>query len=323
MSQENSPFTPGSQGTPHPASTSAGSELPGVFLPPTTPAKRHHTLVVSLVAVVAILVVALIFALIRPWDKNSSETPAPASTSTEQATTSGNDDDAASTSSPTTSLDEFQQREADIATTLGFTAGEDYIPSQPEGGRQVIAGIQQAAADSGRTLGPDDAAVHIHLFADFSCPMCTKLHTESMPELEQMARDGKIQLQWHNFVIFPDYGSDKAARAAVAASHQGKLWEFADAAFNSAEVGGHPEYTDDSVLELAQQAGVSDMDKFLADYNDAATQTEIDDETTLATKTLGLTGTPVVFINSAYMSGAYPLDIIVNTIAVQQELAKG
>lgn len=67
-----------------------------------------------------------------------------------------------------------------------------------------------------------------------------------------MARDGKIQLQWHNFVIFPDYGSDKAARAAVAASHQGKLWEFADAAFGSAESGGHPEYTDDSVLELAK-----------------------------------------------------------------------
>ena len=325
MSQENSPFTPGPQGTPYPGNTPSGSELPGVSLPPTTPAKRTNTLVVSLVAVVAILVVALIFALIRPWEKSGSETPAPAPTSAEQSSTSGNDGDDASesTSTPASNLDDFQRREAEIAAARDLKAGEDYIPSQPEGGRQVIASIPQATADSGRTLGPDDAAVHIHVFGDFSCPMCTKLHVESMPELEQMARDGKIQLQWHNFVIFPDYGSDKAARAAVAASHQGKLWEFADAAFGSAESGGHPEYTDDSVLELAKQAGVSDIDAFLADYNDTATQSEIDDESTLATKTLGLTGTPAMFINSAYMWGAYPLEMIVNTITIQEELAKG
>lgn len=323
MSQENSPFTPGSQGTPHRGDAPTGSELPGVSVPPASPAKRTNTLVVSLVAVVAILVVALIFALIRPWERSGSETPAPAPT-TQQAATSGNDDGASeSSSSQAPALDEFQQREAEIAERLGLTAGEDYVPSQPEGGRSLIATIPQASADSGRTLGPDDAAVRIQVFGDFSCPMCTKLHVESMPELEQMARDGRIQLQWHNFVIFPDYGSDKAARGAIAAAHQGKLWEFADAAFGSAESGGHPEYTDDSVLQFAQQAGVSDTEKFLADYNDPATQSEIDEERTLAGQTLGLTGTPVMFINSAYMSGAYPLEMIVNTITVQEELAKG
>ena len=321
MSQENSPFTPGTQGAPHQGGAPSGSELPGISLPPATPAKRTNTLVVSLVAMVAILVVALIFALVRPWDQSGSATPAPAPTS-EQST--ANDDGASgSSSSPAPTLDEFQQREAEIAERLGLTAGEDYVPSQPEGGRAAIATIPQAAADSGRTLGPDDAAVRIQVFGDFSCPMCTKLHVESMPELERMARDGKIQLQWHNFVIFPDYGSDKAARGAVAAAHQGKLWEFADSAFGSAESGGHPEYTDDSVLELAKQAGVGDIDRFLADYNDPATQSEIDEERTLAGQTLGLTGTPVMFINSAYMSGAYPLEIIINTITIQEELAKG
>ncbi|MFT3944143.1 MAG: thioredoxin domain-containing protein [Ancrocorticia sp.] len=327
MSQDNSPFTPASQGTsPASGAGGAGGELPGVSLPPATPVKRTNTLVVSLVAVVAILVVALIFALIRPWDRSGSETPAPAPTS---SAASGNDDgaaagpSAASGSATQPEMDDFQRREAEIAERLGLSAGQDYALSQPEGGRTVIASIPQAAADSGRTLGPDSAAVRIHVFGDFSCPMCTKLHIESMPELEQMARDGKIQLQWHNFVIFPDYGSDKAARGAVAASHQGKLWEFADAAFGSAESGGHPEYSDDSVLELARQAGVGDMDKFLADYNDAATQKEIDDERVLAGQTLGLTGTPVMFINSAYMSGAYPLDLILNTIKIQEELTKG
>lgn len=224
MSQENSPFTPG-PGAPYPGNTPSGSELPGVSLPPTTPAKRTNTLVVSLVAVVAILVVALIFALIRPWEKSGSETPAPAPTSAEQSSTSRRTTATTplkSTSTPASNLDDFQRREAEIAAARDLKAGEDYIPSQPEGGRQVIASIPQATADSGRTLGPDDAAVHIHVFGDFSCPMCTKLHVESMPELEQMARDGKIQLQWHNFVIFPDYGSDKAARAAASSFPPGQ-----------------------------------------------------------------------------------------------------
>ncbi|MFT0848143.1 thioredoxin domain-containing protein [Actinomycetaceae bacterium L2_0104] len=337
MTQGNSPLDSGWQGQPaYPAPHTsggmqppAGGELPGVALPPPAPAptKSNNKLVVSLVAIIVILVVALILALIRPWDDGSQATPAPAASS-QASEAAGNEPSAGETSeagddasvSPT-STDEFQQRETDLAQQRNWIAGQDYIPSQPEAGRDLIASIPHASSDSGMTLGPDDAPVLVHLFADFSCPVCTTLHLESMPELEELARNGEIQIQWHNFVIFPEYGSDKAARGAIAAANQGKLWEFVDAAFNTAEPGGHPTYTDDSVLDIAQEAGITDVEQFTADFAAADTQTTIDEEGTLASETLGLTGTPAMFINSSYMAGAYPLDVILNTIEIQADLA--
>ena len=338
MTQGNSPLDSGWQGqpmypAPHPAGgmqPPAGGELPGVAVPPPAPSKSSSTLVVSLVAIIVILVVALIFALIRPWDNGSQAAPAPTASS-QASEAASNEPSTSDTSeagddasvSPTSTDDEFQQRETDLAKQKNWIAGQDYIPSQPETGRDLIASIPHASSDSGMTLGPDDAPVLVHLFADFSCPVCTTLHLESMPELEELARNGEIQIQWHNFVIFPEYGSDKAARGAIAAAKQGKLWEFVDSAFNTAEPGGHPTYTDDSVMDIAQEAGIADVEQFTEDFAAAATQSALDEEGILASDTLGLTGTPAMFINGAYMAGAYPLDVILNTVEMQSDLADG
>lgn len=303
----------------------SGGELPGVAVPPPAPARSSNALIISLIAVIAILVVGLILALVRPWDNGSQpSTPTQASTATDQ--TSPNDGGTApgsSTPTDTSIGDALHLQETKIAKEKGWVAGEDFVPTQPESGRAMIENIPSAPEATGFALGPDDAPVVIHLFADFSCPMCTKLHLESMPELEKLAHDGKIQIQWHNFVIFPNYGSDKAARGAVAAAHQGKLWEYVDEAFNTADPNGHPVYTDDSVLEIARSAGIPDIERFTTDVNAADTQSTLDGESTLAQETLDLTGTPAMFINGAYLSGAYPLDIILNTIEMQTELAGG
>lgn len=303
--------------------TPPGGELPGVALPPPAPAKSSNTLVVSLVAVIAILVVALIFALVRPWDNGTD--PSPGTAASSSATTSSDPDssqnDDAGTANP--SEDQLQRQETVIAKEKGWVAGEDFIPIQPQSGRDLIESIPSQSEGSGWALGPEDAPVVVHLFADFSCPMCTKLHLESMPELEKLARDGQIHIQWHNFVIFPEYGSDKAARGAVAAAHQGKLWEYVDAAFNTAEPNGHPVYTDESVLEIARTAGIPDIDGFKVDYSAQATADRLDEEAILASETLALSGTPALFINGSYLAGAYPLDTILNTIEVQTELANG
>lgn len=334
MTQGNSPLDPGTQGSspaafPQPTGATqgaAGGELPGVTLPTSSRAKSSNTLVVSLVAIIAILVVALIFALIRPWDNGSQAPAAQESTSQASDSTAQQPSDEATTSTtatPTASQDSLQQQESKIAEEKGWVAGNDYVPVQPESGRTLIESIPRATQDSGFALGPEDAPVVVHMFADFSCPMCTKLHLESMADLEQLAHDGKIQLQWHNFVIFPEYGSDKAARGAVAAAHQGKLWEFVDGAFNTADPSGHPVYTDESVLKIARAAGVADIEQFTSDFNAADTASTVEAENTLAGDTLGLTGTPALFINGSYVSGAYPLDVILNTIEMQTRLAKG
>ena len=210
--------------------------------------------------------------------------------------------------------DSFQQKERAAAKAKGLTT-DDYIPSVSEESRKLISKIP-TYANTGRTLGPADAKVKIHLFTDFSCPMCAKFHAQSMARLEELAKSGKVQLVWHNFVIFEQYGSDKPARATLAAAKQGKLFEFADAAYNDlASPQDHAHYTDASVRTVAQKVGL-DMAKFKADYASPEVAREASAEQQLA-QGLGLSGTPAIMVGDAYLPGVAPTQVIENTIELQ------
>ncbi|MCF2707236.1 thioredoxin domain-containing protein [Arcanobacterium haemolyticum] len=273
---------------------------------------RVNTLTVSLVAVIAILIVALVFALIRPWDNGSSASEG-SHTGAGTATASAQ---------PAANLDSFQSAEADIASEKGWVAGTDYIPSQAAGARQAIASLPKADDASGMALGPADAPVFVRVFADFSCPICARLHNDSFKQLEDIARAGDIRLEYANFVIFDQqYGSGKPARGALAAAQQGKMWEFIDTVFAAAGEGDHPVYTDESVAAFAQQAGVPDMAAFATAYASQEVADAVSQQTTMATN-LGLTGTPAMLIGSSFIGGYADLSAIEGTISMQKELAQ-
>ena len=254
------------------------------------------------IAVVALLAVAIVasFAIFRTKG---------------DATANAKDSQAGAKESSSQPLpDSFQQKERAAAKAKGLTT-DDYIPSVSEESRKLISKIP-TYADTGRTLGPADAKVKIHLFTDFSCPMCAKFHAQSMARLEELAKSGKVQLVWHNFVIFEQYGSDKPARAALAAAKQGKLFEFADAAYKDlASPRDHARYTDASVRTVAQKVGL-DMAKFNADYASPEVAREASAEQQLA-QNLGLSGTPAIIVGDAYLPGVAPTRVIENTIELQ------
>ncbi|MDO4888540.1 MAG: thioredoxin domain-containing protein [Actinomycetaceae bacterium] len=263
--------------------------------------------------VTILLVAALIVVGLRMSDSTGGETAETSSPSPSQSSPSQSSPSSASSS-------DIEAREAELTEERGWTAGRDYIPSQAAQGRNAIDSIPALDEDSGMALGPADAPVTVRVFGDFSCPMCTRLHNESMPKLEEMARDGKIRLEWRNFPIFEDHGSDKAARGSIAAAAQGKLWEYLSAVYGAADDGDHPTYTDESVRALAESTGL-DMDRFDADYGSEETTTALEREQSLA-QSLGLTGTPTILIGYSYVSGAYPTDVLTNTIELQTDLAK-
>jgi len=313
---QNSGDLPGSPGTDSApisggATHSATPASPGAQ----APSRKASPAIISLVVVVALLAIALVIALIRPWDNTSSSGPTASTTAIESAT-----DSSSASTTATEELTALQAAEAEIADEKGWVAGTDYMPSLASPGWELALSIDEDG-DTGLTRGPDDAPVTVHVFGDFSCPMCTQLHADSMDQLEEMADAGEIRLMWHNFVIFERYGSDLAARGAIAAAEQGKLWEFIDAAYDSAGEGNHPTYTDESVEEIAQQAGVPDMEKFRNDYASDETQQAVSAQSDYALNTLGLTGTPSLIVRGSFLNGAYPTDIIVNTIEMQTELA--
>lgn len=173
-----------------------------------------------------------------------------------------------------------------------------------------------------RAIGAVDAPVVMITYEDFSCPMCTVFFQDTYPELKKLVDDGQLRIEFRDLVIFPNYGSNHAARAARAAGNQEMFWEYVEAAFDSAGAGNHPTYDADVVMALAEEVGIPDMDKFKADYESDEIKEAVDSETQHGMYNLGINGTPFFIVNDAVISGAQPTSFFVNTIERQLEEAK-
>ena len=285
--------------------------------------------IASALAVILIAAIALI--VVKPW----AEKPSADSTTAAVTTAPATDAVPGETVSPGTTLAPPQElaptasdspsfwrlaAEAQYAATKGWTNGVDYVGSiEHDFTRDMVLGLEDLPASSPWVYGSDSAKVTMRVYSDFSCPMCTKMHSDVFPTLKKLADEGQVRVEWHTLIIFPNYGSDLAALGAEAAAQQDKLWEFVDAAYSTAGAGAHPEYDDAAVRAVAQKAGL-DMAKFDAAYADPATKASLE-ASQAAVRELGFTGTPTTLMDSVYISGALPLNYFTNTIEVQNYLA--
>ena len=108
--------------------------------------------------------------------------------------------------------------------------------------------------------------------------------------------------------------AQKAAEAALCADDQGQFWEMHDAMFdNQREL---------DVASLKLQAAELGLDEeafgSCLDSGKFADQIAAD---VAAGRALGVSGTPALFINGRYLSGAQPYDVIVRVI--DDELQRG
>lgn len=87
-----------------------------------------------------------------------------------------------------------------------------------------------------------------------------------------------------------DRYAQKAAAAALAAHRQGKFWVFHEKLFES-----YKSLNDARIQQIAGEVGL-DMEKFNKDRESAAIQ-EIINRDIRDARTLGVGGTPVIFIN--------------------------
>lgn len=205
----------------------------------------------------------------------------------------------------------------------GAAESSEYAPSQTsEEALALLRSIPRRDAGDPRAIGDVNAPVVMSEFADFSCPMCTRHATDVHPELMKLVDEGLLRIEFHDMVIFSDYGSNIAAAGGVAAAEQGKFWEYYNVAFANAGAGAHPTYTVESVTELAKEAGVPDLDTFQSRVQSEELGQEIE-AATAENYSYGITGTPFFMINDAVISGAYPLDFIQKTVETQADLVAG
>lgn len=134
--------------------------------------------------------------------------------------------------------------------------------------------------------GPDDALVTVIEFADYQCPYCVRAR---QPLEDAMAkREKDVRLIYKHFPLPGHRLALPASKAAWAAHQQGKFWEMHKDLFEA----------NSSVKDIAARAEAMGMDpdRFLHDYASPAAAKSVDNDM-LAGAKLGVTGTPVFYVN--------------------------
>jgi protein-disulfide isomerase len=125
-------------------------------------------------------------------------------------------------------------------------------------------------------------------FADFECPFCGVM----APRLEKLAaeraKDLRVVFKYMPLPAHPH--GEIAARAAFAASQQGKFWEMNKKLFENQK---HLETAD---LEGYAKDLKLDLNKFRTDMNSPAATERLERDRKLA-DAVGVKGTPTIFIN--------------------------
>ena len=172
-----------------------------------------------------------------------------------------------------------------VAMTSG---GQDAEPSKNAAEiDRLFAGVPQ----NGTVLGDPKAPLTIIEFGDLRCGFCKAFSETELPALIRgPVRAGTVRLEYRNL---PVTGTDSitAARASLAASEQGRYWQYIETFYAEFDEAGGGSTTDEFLREVAEKAGVRDLDRWEQDRLDPRWDQEINRNEQLASE-LGPIETP-------------------------------
>ncbi|MEW2223033.1 thioredoxin domain-containing protein [Streptomyces sp. NPDC006990] len=179
-------------------------------------------------------------------------------------------------------------------------------------GDPALLKLARRNADDPFARGAADAPVVLIEYADFGCSFCGKFARDTEPKLvEKYVDKGLLRIEWRNFPVFGE-GSERAALAGYAAGRQGRFWQFYDAVY--ADKGNEKNAFEDGHLrELAEQAGVRDLDRFDRDRSSEAARKLLEKDRTEAYG-LGAAATPAFLVNGQPIAGAQPDEVFTDAI---------
>ncbi len=154
--------------------------------------------------------------------------------------------------------------------------------------------------------GPADAPVTLVEFADFQCPYCASLDSTLRQVLTKYA--AQVRLVYRNFPLVQIHqNAEKAAEAGLCAADQGHFWEMHDLMFQS-----QSQLKDIDLKAKAAQLKL-DVEAFNSCLDSGQKADKVKQDL-YAGASLGVTGTPVLFINGRFVSGAVPFADIARII---------
>ena len=147
--------------------------------------------------------------------------------------------------------------------------------------------------------GPQQAPVTIVLFSDFECPFCSRL-TATMRDIEKNYGE-KLRVVYRQFPLANHPHAAKAAEASLCANEQSHFWEMHDLLFQEPKK-----------LEVADMKAMAASLKLNAENFDACLDSGRYEERVKRDirdgSTAGVSGTPAMFVNGRFISGAVPYE---------------
>lgn len=155
-------------------------------------------------------------------------------------------------------------------------------------------------------LGSPQAPITIVEFSDFECPFCGALHP-TLKEIEKNYGD-RIRVVFRQFPLNNLHpNAQKAAEASLCANDQQKFWELHDAMFTDQSNLGV-----DALKQKAVQLNMN-AEQFNTCLDSGKYSETVKKDVVDGTKA-GVSGTPAMFVNGRFLSGAQPYQEIARII---------
>lgn len=152
---------------------------------------------------------------------------------------------------------------------------------------RLLAGLDQR----GSLLGDPSAAARIVEYGDLQCPICKEYSTGVIEDLiAGPVSAGDARLQFRTWAVLGSQSVD-AARAALAAGRQGRLWSFIELFYRNQGIEQTGYVTDEFLTAIARGAGVRDLARWNRERRSDRFDPELNSVASQATA-LGFTGTP-------------------------------
>jgi protein-disulfide isomerase len=157
----------------------------------------------------------------------------------------------------------------------------------------------------GPAKGPADAPVTLVEFSDFQCPFCARF--VATLEMVREKYGDKVRLVFRQYPLPFHPNAAKAAEASLCAWEQGKFWEMHDAMFANQQA-----LAVENLKAKAAGLGLN-ADSFNRALDAGKYADEVQADVAAAQKA-GVSGTPALFVNGRFISGAFPLDQVTQVI---------
>src|SRR3954452_16958558 len=157
--------------------------------------------------------------------------------------------------------------------------------------KDQLQGIEQR----GTVLGDPHAKVKVIEYGDLQCPVCKGFSVDTAPDvIDQVVRKGTASYDFRQWTVIgeaPHTQSTLAAKAALAASEQGRYWNYVELFYRNQGTEDSGYVTDPFLTAIAKGAGVPDIAKWNRDRRSGIGDRGLA-RTTAEAGTLGFTGTP-------------------------------